>query len=98
MLALYVDFNSRERLPGGGQAVSIRLGRTNPVTLDKRLRIGLQVVVYDEDIRCEGILRRGQWVEGWIADLIPETITKLDDGEFDRLLAITKRSGMHIAG
>ena len=97
MLALYVDFNSRERLPGGRQAVSIGLGRTNPAALEKKLRSGLRVLVYDEEIRCEGILRRGQWAEGWVTDLIPETITELEDGEFDRLLALTKRSGMHIA-
>jgi hypothetical protein len=67
MLALYVDYNARERLPDGGQAVSIQVGRMNPETLATKLEAGCRVILYDEEMRCEGVLRQGKWTEGWVA-------------------------------
>lgn len=96
MLALYVDFNSRERLPGGGQAVAIGFGRMNPSQLEDRLTTGSCVLLYDEEIRCQGILRRGIWLDGWVADIIAGTIEDLLAGEFDRLRAATKRAAIGV--
>lgn len=96
-LALYVDFNSRERLPDGGQAVSIPIGMINPASLGQRLQTGLPVTVYDEDIRCDGILRKGRWLDGWVADLVPGSNQRLSQGEFEELTASTKRSALGLA-
>ena len=97
MLALYVDYNSRERLPDGGQAVSINIGRMNPPTLEKKLEPGSRVILYDEEVRCEGVLRQGKWVEGWVADIIPGTVKDLPSGEFERLRTATKRAALRVA-
>ena len=96
MLSLYVDYNSRERFPDGGQAVSIRLGKMNPPALKEKLAVGKRVMLYAEDIRCEGILRRGKWLEGWVADIIPDTISRLSKGEFEKLRAETRRMAIRL--
>ena len=93
MLAFYVDYNARERLPGGGQAVSIVLGKMNPVTLGARLAVGLRVILYDEDTRCMGVLRHGKYYD-WVADIIPETITDVSKAEFERLRVATRRAAI----
>ena len=97
MLALYVDFNARERLSDGGQAVSIKFGRMNPDTLEMKLQPGSRVILYDEETRCEGVLRHGKWIEGLVADIIPETITDLSRGEFERMRTATIRAALRIA-
>lgn len=97
MLALYVDYNARERLPGGGQAVFINIGRMNPEALAGKLESGSRVTLYDEETRCEGVLRRGKWLEGWVADIIPETVRDLPTGEFERLRTATRRAALGIA-
>jgi hypothetical protein len=97
MLALYVDFNARERLADDGQAVSIGLGKMNPSALLKKLTIGARVIVYDEEIRCLGILRHGKWLDGWVADLIPGTVVDLEKSEFERLQVETKRAALGLA-
>ena len=97
MLALYVDYNARERLPDGGQAVSINIGRMNPRALEKKLEIGSRVILYDEETRCEGVLRHGKWIEGWVADIIPETVRDLPAGEFEHLRTATKRASLGVA-
>ena len=96
-LAFYVDYNARERLPDGGQAVLIRSDRMNPPALEQELKAGLRIVTYDEEIRCEGILRKGYCLDGWVADLIPETNLDLKKGEFERLRIMTKRQALRIA-
>ncbi|MEA1677471.1 hypothetical protein [Nitrospirillum sp. BR 11163] len=97
MLALYVDYNARERLPDGGQAVAINLGRMNPDALEKKLERGSRVILYDEETRCEGVLRHGAWIEGWVAEIIPETVKDLPAGEFERLRTETKRAALGVA-
>jgi hypothetical protein len=97
MLVLYVDYNSRERLPDGGQAVSINVGRMNPPALEKKLAIGSRVILYDEGTRCQGILRHGKWLVGWVADIIPGTLQDLRAGEFERLRIATKRAAIRVA-
>jgi hypothetical protein len=87
MLALYVDYNARERLPDGGQAVSINFGKMNPEALATKLASGSRVILYDEETRCEGVLRHGEWIKGWVADVIPGTVRDLPTGEFERLRA-----------
>jgi hypothetical protein len=96
MLALYVDFNARERLPNGGQATAIIFGKSNPAALEKKLEVGTRVLLYDDSTRCVGVLRRGKWIKGWVADLVEETIRELTDGEFEQLLAATKRASLRI--
>jgi len=96
MLALYVDYNSRERLPDGGQAVSINIGRMNPPTLEQKLELRSRVILYDEETRCQGVLRRGNWIDGWVADIIPETVRNLLKGEFERLKTETKRAALRV--
>jgi len=97
MLPLYVDYNARERLPDGGQAVAINLGRMNPDALEKKLERGSRVILYDEETRCEGVLRHGKWIEGWVAEIIPETVRDLPAGEFERLRTETKRAALRVA-
>src|ERR1700722_16531689 len=97
MLALYVDYNARERLPHGGQAVSINIGRMTPRALEKKLEPGSRVMLYDEETRCEGVLRHGKWIEGWVADIIPGTVRDLPTGEFNHLRAATKRAALRAA-
>jgi len=57
MLAFYVDFNYRELLAEGGQAVVIVIGEMNPPALADKLAVGSCIVVYDEETRCDAILR-----------------------------------------
>jgi hypothetical protein len=97
MLALYVDYNSRERLPDGGQAVSINIGRTNPRALEKKLEPGSRVILYDEETRCEGVLQRAKRIEGWVADIIRGTVRDLSTGEFEQLRTATKRAALGVA-
>jgi hypothetical protein len=77
-------------------AIGIRLGKMNPSVLEERLAIGRRVILYDEDIRCEGVLRHGKWLEGWVADIVPETINKLAKGEFAKLRAQTRRMAIEL--
>jgi hypothetical protein len=91
MDSLYVDFNSRERLPDGGQAVGIPLGSINPAESELRFKVGCRVILYDEEIRCEGILRHGNWLEGWVADIVPGTVERLQGDEYRKLRAETRR-------
>jgi hypothetical protein len=98
MLALCVDYNERERLPNGGQAVAIKFGRMNPAALEQKLEIGSRVILYDDDTRCEGVLRRGKWIDGWVADLLLGTIRNISAGEFERLRTATNRAALRIAG
>jgi hypothetical protein len=93
MLAFYVDYNARERLPGGGQAVSIALGKMNPAILGERLAVGVHVILYDEETKCMGVLRHGKYYD-WVADIIPETITDLSKADFDSLRVATKRAAI----
>jgi hypothetical protein len=97
MLALYVDYNSRERLPDGGQAVWINIDGANPRALEKELEVGSRVILYDEETRCEGVLRHGKWIEGWVADIIPGTVKDLLTGEFERLRTATRRAALRVA-
>jgi len=97
MLALYVDFNSRERFPDGGQAVFINTGRANPPALEEKLAVGMRVILYDEETRCEGILRRVKWADKLVADIIPETISSLTESEYQELCAATRRAGFRLA-
>jgi len=85
LTAFYVDFNSREVLADGNQAVAIRVGRANPKTLGGGLRSGLRVVVYDEGDSWEGIVREGQQLDGWVADLVPGTNRTLSVSDFEEL-------------
>ena len=97
MLALYVDYNVRERLPAAGQAVAIKIGGMNPDALEKKLEHGSRVILYDEETRCEGVLRHGKWIEGWVAEIIPGTVRDLPTGEFERLRTETKRAALRVA-
>lgn len=97
MLALYVDYNSRERLPGGSQAVFIKVGSMNPAVLAEKMTPGLRVILYDEDTCCQGVLRRDKSRGGWSAEIIPETIKDLSADEFKRLRSATKRAAIGIA-
>jgi hypothetical protein len=96
VLTLYVDYNERERLPDGGQAVAIKIGRMNPEALATKLELGSRVILYDEETRCEGVLRHGKWLEGWVADIIPGTVRDFPPDEFGRLKAATKRAALRI--
>ena len=96
MLTLYVNYNERERLPGGGQAVAIIIGKMVPEALATKLESGSRVVLFDEETRCEGVLRHGKWLKGWVADLIPDTIRDLQIGEFERLTVAMKRAALRI--
>jgi hypothetical protein len=97
MLSLYVDYNARERLPDGGQAVAINIGRMNPDALARKLEHGSRVVLYDEETRCEGVLRHGKWIGGWVAEIIPGTVKDMPTGEFERLRTETKRAALRVA-
>ena len=97
ILAIYVDFNNRERLPDGEQAVAIRIGRANPDALAEKLECGMKLILYDEDIRCDGVLRLGKCIDGWVADIVPASIRQIAPGEFERLRVQTKRAAMRVA-
>lgn len=96
MLAFYVDYNARERLPDCGQAVWIKIGGMNPEALAMKLEAGSRVILYDEDTRCEGVLRHGRWIEGWVADIIPGTVRDFPADEFEHLRIATKRAALGI--
>jgi len=95
MLAFYVDYNSRERFPDGRQAIHVAIGTINPPSLENKLTVGLRATLYDEEIKCVGILRRGKYYD-WVADIVPGTVRDLSRGEFNRLRSITRRSAFGI--
>ena len=97
MLALYVDYNRRELLPNGGQAIEIVFGNIalmNPPVLEQKLELGSRVILYDEGDRCLGVLRSGEWIEGWAAEIIPGTVEEITAEEFEELKAATKRAAL----
>jgi len=97
MLAIYVDFNSREVLDAeGNQAVHLRFDVANPPSDEEKMRAGLRVLVYDEGDSYVGIVGRGRWIDGWVADLIPGTNRELDSKEFARLQNLTRRSAIRL--
>ncbi|HTR85540.1 MAG TPA: hypothetical protein VMI56_13755 [Reyranella sp.] len=96
MLPLRVDYNERERLPDGGQAVQIFIGIMNPAALEAKLVKGNRVILYDEGNLCEGVLRPGSWLPGWVADIIPGTVRDLEPGEFERLQIATARAALTV--
>ena len=98
MLALYVDYNRREFLPNGSQAIEIVLGSIglmNPSVLEQKFEVGSRVILYDEGDRCLGVLRSGEWIDGWVAEIIPETVEEITADEFEELRAVTKRAALH---
>ena len=96
LLALYVDHNSRERLANGGQATFIPFGRANPVSLLDQMKIGLAVCLYDEDIRCVAVARKSWSGDEWVAEIVEGTVTQLRRGEFENLVAKTKRAALRV--
>ncbi|MGA2057481.1 MAG: hypothetical protein ABSG88_19490 [Bradyrhizobium sp.] len=66
----------------------------NPDAIEGKFQQGTRVILYDEELRCEGILRQGNWIEGWVADIIPETIRDIHRDEVERLKAATKRAAL----
>lgn len=74
MLKFYVDFNSREEI----DTVVVRprqVGVYQDVSEDQ-MEVGTRVLLYDESMECEGILRHGKH-STWVADLLTETIRHL---------------------
>jgi hypothetical protein len=96
VIAFYVDYNVRERLSDGGQAVFIAIGRMNPPGLEKRFKIGLQITLYDEETACLGILRRAMSADDWVADIVPGTVRDIPESEFRQLRVATKRAALNI--
>ena len=97
MLALYVDYNRREFLPNGGQAIEIVFGNTglrNPPVLEQNLELGSPVILYVEGDKCLGILRSGEFIEGWVAEIIPGSVEEISANEFEELKAATRRAAL----
>jgi len=90
MLALQVDFNEREMLDDrGNQAAVIFFGpQDNPPALERKMQLGLRVLVYDSGGRYEGVLQRGTYHD-WVARLVPGSGREMAPGEYERLWAET---------
>ena len=93
MLPVYVDFNSRERYDDGGEAVYIGF-RGNPTELKEKLEPGATVLLYDEGLSYQAVLRQVDWLDGWIADLIDGTGKDLTVAEFERLDIANKKAAL----
>ena len=96
-MALVVDFNEREMLDDrGNQAAVIFFGpQDNPPALERRMKPGLRVLVYDSGDRYEGVLQRGAYHD-WVAMLVPGSGREMAPGEFERLWAETLRAAEEI--
>jgi len=89
MLAVQVDFNEREVYADGDQAAAISFGpQENPPALERKLEGGLRVLLYDWEMRREGVVRPGD-LYPWVADIVRGSIRDLAPGEFERLRAET---------
>lgn len=81
MLKFYVDFNYCEDV----DAVIVRLDfRLNKEIGEDDVSPGTRVLLYDETMECEAILRRGQHAR-WVADLQRDTIRDLPEEQWGRL-------------
>lgn len=80
----------------GNQAAAIlfEIG-WNPPSIEKKLKLGLRVILYDHEERCEGLLRHGE-IYDWVADLIPGTWKELTPADFEQLSAETRRAAEEI--
>ena len=94
-IPFYVDFNARERRTGGRQSIALRFHVMNPSSLEERLGPGLMVIVYDEEIQCQGKVRWSSCMNEWVADLISGTVKDLEEGDFERLRASTNRAAIN---
>ena len=74
----------------------LRFDVANPPSNEEKMRAGLRVLVYDEGDSYVGIVGRGRWIDGWVADLIPGTNRELDSKEFARLQNLTRRSAIRL--
>ena len=81
MLRFYVDFNSREAT----DTVIVRLDtRLNSSIAEKDMKEGAIVVLYDESMECEALLRRGAHSR-WVADIDRTTIKDFPPEQWNRL-------------
>lgn len=74
MLRVYVDFNSVEEASSLEEphVVIIRFVGINAGIKDQ-LHVGQRVILWCEDVECEGIVRRGKR-EDWAAALVEGTM------------------------
>jgi hypothetical protein len=81
MLKFYVDFNSCE---GVDTAVVVRLDtELNAGISEDQMEVGSRVLLYEETMECEAILRLGSYYK-WVADLLVETIRHLPEDQWYR--------------
>jgi len=83
MLKFYVDYNARELLREDVQTIVVGLDQMNSGIPEGQLEVGLKVMLYDEEMECEAILRHGTSYK-WVADIIPGTIRHLPEDQWDR--------------
>ena len=69
-------------------------GLMNSSAHEQKLEKGPWLIVYDEQIRHLGALRRGKWFDGWVADIFPGTVKDSAAGEFEHLRALKMRTAM----
>jgi hypothetical protein len=70
-IRLYVDFNSCEN----PRAIRLRFDIINKNIDRDLLHAGMRLIIYDEDIECEAILRHGVHVPTeWVAEIVESTI------------------------
>lgn len=81
MLKSYVDFNNCEE----GDAIIVRLDtELNAGISEDQMKAGSRVLLYDEELECEAILRHDD-DHRWVADLQRDTIRHLPPDQWDRL-------------
>jgi hypothetical protein len=81
VLKFYVDFNSQEAL----DTVVVRLDtRLNSSIAEKDMAEGATVLLYDETMECEALLRRSSYY-GWVAKIDRTTIKDVPPEQWNRL-------------
>lgn len=70
-LRVYVDFNYRET---ENDVIVIPGAIRNEAITEADLSTGLRIVVYDETMECQAVVRQGTYASRWVADLVSDTI------------------------
>lgn len=93
LVPLYVDWNTNTGTDDDQEAYCINFGVSNSRALEERLKVGSKIIMYDEELRLEGILHRSGRNGQWLGVPTPESMfVDLAPGEYDRLRAATKRA------
>lgn len=76
LLPLYVDWNTNTGTDDDQEAYCINFGVSNPRALKAKLKVGSKIMMYDVELRLEGILHRSSRNGQWLGVPTPESMSE----------------------